>query len=312
MRSSCLNAQLAALIAYDGYSYELVTEANAGATTGYLPLGPTANVDSALMFGFDSLLPFPGIDLTLFAWSGAPEQRDQPVACGLPTSAAFAPATLRWEYWSGFEWASLTLMKDDTLAFTRTGEIVAAHPAERARDHDRPARHRRRGTGSAPGSRCSQYERPPRLARVAPNTMTLVQIETVQFEVLGGSTGRRDQVFATDNVPVLTGSLRLEIDQGSGFEVWTEVPDFFGSGPNDLHYALNRSTGEIRFGDGFHGAIPVANPSQPERERRRSRVPLRRRHARQRPRGHAESTAQRGRRHRRQRDQERDAELRRA
>ena len=26
---------------------------------------------------------------------------------------------------------------------------------------------------------------------------------------------------------------------------------------------LNRTTGEIRFGDGFHGAIPVANPANP-------------------------------------------------
>jgi uncharacterized phage protein gp47/JayE len=258
----CLNAQLAVLIAHDGYSYELVTEANSGATMGYLPLGPTANVDSALMFGFDSLLTFPGVDLTLYAWSGAPEQRDQPVACGLPTSAAFAPATLRWEYWSGFEWASLALMKDDTLAFTRTGEIVLRIPpnalATTIVPPDTTARYWIRARVEM-----SQYERPPRLLAVAPNTMTLVQAETVQFEVLGGSTGRRDQVFATDNVPVLTGSLRLEIDQGSGFEVWTEVPDFFGSGPNDLHYVLNRSTGEIRFGDGFHGAIPVANPANP-------------------------------------------------
>ena len=62
----------------------------------------------------------------------------------------FAPATLRWEYWSGFEWASLALLKDDTLAFTRDGRDRPAHPAERARDHDRPAGHDRRGTGSAP------------------------------------------------------------------------------------------------------------------------------------------------------------------
>ena len=88
-------------------------------------------------------------------------------------------------------------------------------------------------------------------------------METVRHEVLGGSNGRRDQVFTLDNTPVLAGTLRLTIDQQSGFEPWTEVPDFFGSGPNDLHYALNRTTGEIRFGDGFHGAIPIANPANP-------------------------------------------------
>ncbi len=61
----------------------------------------------------------------------------------------------------------------------------------------------------------------------------------------------------------MTGSLRLEIDQGSGPEDWSEVGDFFGSGPDDQHYVLNRTSGEIRFGDGFHGAIPVASVSNP-------------------------------------------------
>jgi predicted phage baseplate assembly protein len=82
--------------------------------------------------------------------------------------------------------------------------------------------------------------------------------------VLGGSNGRRDQVFRLANAPVLRDTLRLEIDEGSGPEIWTRVDDFFGSGPADLHYMLNRTTGEIRFGDGLNGNIPVANPENPE------------------------------------------------
>jgi predicted phage baseplate assembly protein len=58
-------------------------------------------------------------------------------------------------------------------------------------------------------------------------------------------------------------SLRLEIDEGSGFEVWQEVDDLGGSGPGDPHYLLDRTTGEIRFGDGRHGAIPTANVLSP-------------------------------------------------
>ena len=134
----CLTAKLAAVLAYDGYSYEPVTEANEN-LTGFQPLGPTANVDAALLLGFESALPFPGTDITLFVWSGAPERRDAPVACGLPASAAFAPATLRWEYWSGFEWAPLALMKDDSLAFTRTRRDHRAHAGGRARHHRHPA-----------------------------------------------------------------------------------------------------------------------------------------------------------------------------
>ena len=35
------------------------------------------------------------------------------------------------------------------------------------------------------------------------------------------------------------------------------------SGPNDLVYVLDRTTGQMRFGDGQNGAIPVANANRP-------------------------------------------------
>jgi predicted phage baseplate assembly protein len=256
----CLTAQLAVVMAYDGYSYEPVTEANVNAT-GFLPLGPTANVDSALLFGFDSALTFPETDLTLFVWSAAPERGETPVPCGLPASAAYAPAALRYECWSGFEWVPLSVLKDDSLALTRTGEIVlrtSSSVATTVIPPDTTPRYWLRARVER-----SQYERAPRLLAVRTNTMRLTQMETVSHEVLGGSNGRRDQTFKLDNTPVLAGSLRLEIDQGSGFEVWTEVRDFFGAGPTDLVYALDRTTGEIRFGNGLLGAIPVANVANP-------------------------------------------------
>jgi predicted phage baseplate assembly protein len=256
----CLSAPLTSVLVYDGYGYELATGANTAAT-GFQPLGPTANVDSALMLGFDSAMPFPGTDVTFYVWTGAPDRRDAPVACGLGPSAAFAPATLRWEYWDGFGWGPLTLLKDDSLAFTRSGEIIVKTPNSLAK-------------GSFPNEPASlywirarveksQYERTPPILAIRTNTMRLTQMETVRDEVLGGSNGRREQVFRVANTPVLADSLMLEIDQGSGFEPWAEVDDFFGAGPDDNVYALNRSTGEIRFGDGFHGAIPVANVANP-------------------------------------------------
>jgi predicted phage baseplate assembly protein len=58
---------------------------------------------------------------------------------------------------------------------------------------------------------------------------------------------------------VLAGTLRLEVDEGEGFVSWTEVVDFFGSGPDDTVYTLNRTTGTVQFGDGAHGRIPVGN-----------------------------------------------------
>jgi predicted phage baseplate assembly protein len=67
---------------------------------------------------------------------------------------------------------------------------------------------------------------------------------------------------------VLPDSLKLEIDEGDGFERWTRVDDFFSSGENDTHYLLNATTGEVRLGglriDGaLHGHVPVANVRSP-------------------------------------------------
>jgi predicted phage baseplate assembly protein len=76
-------------------------------------------------------------------------------------------------------------------------------------------------------------------------------------------------VFTTTGKPILEGTLVLEVDEGEGFVAWTEVPDFFGSGRDDAVYVLDRSTGEVRFGDGKHGRIPVANASNPSNVRAR-------------------------------------------
>jgi hypothetical protein len=75
-------------------------------------------------------------------------------------------------------------------------------------------------------------------------------------EALGSSDGSRDQRFYLANVPIL--DVTLLVDEGSGFEVWTETDDFSDSGPDDRHYVLNRGTGEALFGDGLHGKVPGA------------------------------------------------------
>jgi predicted phage baseplate assembly protein len=66
------------------------------------------------------------------------------------------------------------------------------------------------------------------------------------------------------STPVLNGSLVLQVDEGVGFETWTEVEDFFGAGPNDRVYVLDPTSGNVRFGNGTNGAIPVANVSSPQ------------------------------------------------
>ena len=199
----------------------------------------------------------------LAIWTLPDPLKSAAFTCGLPDAPSFGPATLRWEFWNGSEWRRLSVLKDETRAFTRSGHIYLKTPDKGMQQ-----------TIIAPEPKSlywlrarverSQYERPPKLLAIRTNTIAVRQAETVRDEVLGGSNGRRDQVFRLANTPVLHGSLRLEIDEGNGGELWTRVDDFFGSTPTDHHYVLNRTTGDIRFGDGRNGSIPVANAANPE------------------------------------------------
>jgi predicted phage baseplate assembly protein len=258
-----LKAQLASLLAYDGYAYTPVTSENAEARSGFQPFGPAANVESALLLGFDYDKAFPPVEIDLAIWTLPDNRKSGSFQCGLPDAPSFAPATIRWEFWNGGEWRRLSLLKDETAALTRSGHIYLQTPDKGMQQTVIPPETKSlywiRGRVER-----SQYERPPKLLAIRTNTVAVRQAETVQFEVLGGSTGRRDQVFRLANAPVLKDSLLLEVDQGAGAELWTRVDDFFGSAPADQHYALNRTTGEIRFGDGRNGGIPVANAANPE------------------------------------------------
>ena len=82
-----------------------------------------------------------------------------------------------------------------------------------------------------------------------------------------------------------------------GTHVWTEVPDFSASGPDDRHVVWDSNTGEVRFGPAIrhpdgggrqHGAIPPRRCRDP-----RHRLPHGRRRARQRRRPHADRAAHR-------------------
>lgn len=261
-----LAARLASVQAFDGYSYLDVTADNAEAQQGFQPFGTLARDESALLLGFDYAPDFPPqteVNLAFWTVAGASGQA-APVQCGLGETAVFPSARIAWEYWSGTDWRSLSLLKDETNAFTRSGHVYLKTPSAKgalqktALGEVKDPRYWIRARVTR-----SQYERPPRLLAVRTNTVSALQAETIQAEVLGGSSGRPNQTFRLENTPVLPDSLQLEVNEGSGPEVWVRVDDLFGSGPNDPHYVLNRTSGEVRFGDGVNGRIPVANVEDP-------------------------------------------------
>jgi predicted phage baseplate assembly protein len=258
-----LTPRLASVQAFDGYAYTNVTRENEEATQGFQPFGPLAHDESALLLGFTYTGEFPQVEMDLAVWVSQDGWSPTVFQCGFPDTPVYGPARLRWEYWNGTEWQGLSLFKDESYAFTRSGHIVLKTPPTGSM--------RRVALGVVPEERywirgrveLSQYERPPKLLAVRTNTVAAQQAETIRDEVLGGSNGRRDQVFQLANTPVLHESLRLEVDEGDGFQPWTRVDDFFGSSPGDRHYVLNRTSGEVRFGDGLNGSIPVGNVNNP-------------------------------------------------
>lgn len=253
--------RLVAAVVHDGAgSYRSVTEQNDG-STGFQVFGQAPRPGCALLLGFDDPADFPASELALYAWSRGAGRTTPVSSGGVTETPSFAPARVRWSTWTAFQWTPVTLLKDESLAFTRSGAVVLRTPPGMAR-LTVPADPRSLFWLRA-DLEVAQFERPPEVLGVRANTMTLTQQETVRDEVLGGSTGRPHQTFRLANAPVRDGSLELTVDQGSGPEPWTAVEDLLGSGPRDLHFVLNRTTGEIRTGDGRHGAIPIANAANP-------------------------------------------------
>jgi predicted phage baseplate assembly protein len=92
-----------------------------------------------------------------------------------------------------------------------------------------------------------------------PNVVEAKNLVTVREELVGFSQGTPDQVFSLQRRPVERASLKLEVREGDeAAQAWEMVNDFLASGNVASHYTLNSATGEIKFGDGRRGRIPVA------------------------------------------------------
>jgi predicted phage baseplate assembly protein len=260
---TAVTATLDAVQVFEPPMFKDVSTANGDGKTGYAPFGNLARTGAALLLGFKSSLPFPELELELAFFSQAAAGAVAPATCG--TAAGASSGQIIWEYWNGSDWISMVTVEDDTAALTQDGHVRVQTPpqgdvfADTMGTKTDIARYWLRARLDF-----SQYQLPPRLLAVRTNTASATQAQTVNFEILGSSNGRPSQVFTTQSTPILDGTLVLDVDEGEGFVTWTLVPDFFGSGPDDTHYVLNRSTGEVRFGDGKEGRIPVANAGNPQ------------------------------------------------
>ncbi len=233
-----------------------------------------ANPDtrSSLQLGFDRA--FEPTLTTLYVQVLPPASPD-PTHAGDPP-APRTPPRLAWEYWNGSLWIEVAV-EDGTQGLSRSGLVRFLPPADSSPLTQfgstlRWLRARALDVAFSPM---------PRIGRVLLNTVLADHAHTTTREVVGASSGVRDQELTLSQKPVLEGQ-RIEVGEPEpprGAELaalqaiegddvltpdpvvgtwvrWHEVPDFWASGPRDRHYTFDAETGVVTFGNGAAGMIP--------------------------------------------------------
>ncbi|MGA1841574.1 MAG: putative baseplate assembly protein [bacterium] len=188
-----------------------------------------------------------------------------------------------WEYWNGEVWESLQVEMDETFNFQLSGLMRFQAPR-----NFKPRTLFQ--SQDSPSDECywirvrwisGSFERPPRVRDIRLNTVWAANVRTVEEE--WPSNGEANQTLFTKKRPVylerneeiISGRLvetpqnfnlyvsepdSPEKDEGehAGFSKWQMVDTFLHSNSNDPHFILDVETGEIRFGDGMKGRVPLA------------------------------------------------------
>jgi len=239
---------------FDGAAYTLYTDTNSVVGTIYHAFGSTAGENSALYLGFD--LPFPQSEVKLTIYIYTEDLISAGVHCEMDENQVFPSAKVVWEYYNGGEWRELEVLKDSTRWFMQSGDIYFKGPSTMAASKQGQSQ-----TQDYYWIRCRVvepgYEVPPRIDSILLNSVSAANVTTMKGEMLGSSDGTPGQTFTLRHTPIIAGSLVLQVDEGSGWKTWKEVDTLSASGRDEEHFILNRSTGEIFFGDGLNGRVPL-------------------------------------------------------
>jgi hypothetical protein len=189
------------------------------------------------------------------SWHIRPTPAAPPIICGEPAASPVIP---RWQMRGVGGWRDAAL-HDDSAGLSRSGIVELVLP-------DDP--------GIWPGSVLDPAPRRlawlrvvwpaaedtrglPRLPLGLTINGVLAQHSQHLFdEIVGSGNGRKDQVLRALRTPIV-GAVVVQIREvGDDWVTWNEVEDFNASRPDSRDFTIDRSTGELRFGDGRCGAIP--------------------------------------------------------
>ena len=256
---------------YDGSAFTIVTASNeaAGGPT-FLPLGFEPSIGNALYLGFTP--PPPPAPPAVAPAVKFPQQIRFRVylppasQAGVAQNAAAVrnppapPVTLEWEYLGkARRWRRLNVFKDETAALTREGYLLVQGPTEPVADTVGKVTDPRIWVRVRLAAGSYGVGVTPEVDFIRPNVVSAINLSTINDELLGISDGTEHQTFTLLRRPVEAGSLAIAVQSpGLPSERWTEKEDLLASRPSEHHFVLNKATGEVRFGNGRRGEIPVA------------------------------------------------------
>jgi uncharacterized phage protein gp47/JayE len=176
---------------------------------------------------------------------------------------------VRWEYWNGVHWRHLEVV-DETRGLRKRGLLgFFGPPDHRASAEFGKLAHWLRvypvGPNDLPGKTPVGARWMPRLNVVHLNVAPVVNAQTVVDEVLGSSSGEKDQVFRLAQSPVLP-DLQIEVREpgeqlnqpAETWVLWSRVANFGASNPTSRCYLLDAVAGAVTFGNGERGMVPPA------------------------------------------------------
>ncbi|MFH5187467.1 putative baseplate assembly protein [Paenibacillus sp. TAB 01] len=236
---------------------------NPRAGVAYYAFGAEAKKGSRLLIGLDRLLPEQQ-ELKLFIRLSD----DYPVPVSRGDSAGtnlVATASVAWSYAADEDsesWRPLEIVRDSTVHFSQSGELVFRLDAPMKAISFYPADDKKRYWLCCeliqPG-----YEIAPKIERLSLNTVLAAQQETLSESYLFDGTGEPGLTWRKDTHLAVNGSVLVQVQDGQGrWSDWSRTQRLNDCAPDapcyEAVYEEREGALRLRFGDGVHGRIPPA------------------------------------------------------
>lgn len=159
---------------------------------------------------------------------------------------------LRWEAWTGSEWAVCDTERDGTGGLNRPGYLMVHLPAAHTTSVLGGVRGGwLRSVVTVPDGDYPAYVASPVIRSVEAFaigvTVPAVHAEEVTDEIVGLSEGVAGQTFELQRSPVVDDGQRmvLEVASGAGWQQWAEVGSFADCEPDDQVFQVDRARGRL-------------------------------------------------------------------